>query len=738
MCAVALGACGDGANPDATPDAGLPAGPVDMFAATDPFIGTGGLGFGVGSTYPGPGAPFGMIHPGPDTRAPFGAPGPQHCSGYWYEDPQIAGFSLTRMNGTGVPDYGTIGIMPVDGMTAARVDEPGYAALFDHADEAAEPGYYDVTLADGIRVEITALERSAMFGFEFPAGVEPTVLMDLGHVIGQATTRDGAIVIDPATGNVTAKVRMLGDLSDRVGGFDIFAVGQFSPAPTAVGVWTDAGLDAGTATATGDDIGGWLQWAPGTERVELRVAISFVDEAGAAANLAAEIPAFDFAGVRAAIASTWRDELGAVTLEGASARDATLVASAMYRTLLMPTLISDVDGRVRDVHGDITATPTRRYSDLSLWDTYRTQHPWLLLREDARNPDFAASFMAIADEGGAFPQWQLAHGDIHSMIGSPGEIVMAEMAAKGIDFDQNAALDAAMITARGPAPGVTGGRGAASLYVQYGYVPSDMQDGSVSKTLEYAIADHALAEWARRLGRDEDAALLAAQADSWRSLYNPDVGFMVPRTSSGDWDTWSDPEREYDAYVEGNAWQYLWLVPQDMLGLAEVMGGKDAALAVLTGLFERSEAETVSLGPQVYYWHGNEPDLHAAWMFAALGQPGEAVRWIDWILRERHTDGPDGLPGNDDGGTLSAWIMFAAAGIYPIAGTDRYVVAAPRQTRMVLHRPGGDLTIEAAPDPRTHPVPVRVTLDGVEVDGPELRHADLAGARVLRFEMATE
>lgn len=694
-----------------------------MFASVDPFIGTGGLGFGVGSTYPGPALPFAMIHPGPDTRMVGGAPGFSHCSGYWWEDDLIEGFSLLRMNGTGVPDYGVIAFMPVDGWTEAKRDEAGYMTRFSHDNESAEPGYYRVVLDNGIEVEITSTLRAAAFRFRFPDGMDPVLLVDLEHTIGEGVSGGGTIAIDDATGTLDLSMLNLGDLSRRIGGFEVFARAAVTPLPAETGSWSD-----------GTDVGGWLRFPAGTREVDLRVGVSFVDVTGAAGNLDAEMPDFDFDGVRAAAAAIWRQELSAVELHGASDRDATIVASSLYRSLLMPTLMTDADGRMRNSNGDIVTADGPRYTDFSLWDTYRTLHPWLLLMEHAANTPFVDSLLAFAETGGALPRWALAHGDVRSMIGSPADFVLAESAVKGIVFDEQAAFDLALFTAYNEPPGTMGGRGGITDYVTHGYVPADLHSGSVSMTLEYVATDYALAEWADRLGRAE-AAALRTRSGNWRMLYNAATGFLVPKRSDGSWGAFQDPLDQSDDYTEGNAWQYLWLVLHELDGLAEILGGRTAALAKLREFFDESEQEMASLGLRLYYWHGNEPDIHAPWIFAAWGEPAESAYWIDWVMREHYGTGPDGLPGNDDGGTLSAWTLFAAAGIYPVAGTDRYIVAAPRQTLMAIKRPSGTLHIEADNPPSTHPVPLRVTLDGVAIDGNELRHDQLVGEHVLRFEM---
>lgn len=711
--------------------------PADLFGSIDPFLGTGGIGFRAASVYPGPALPFGMIHPGPDTRLQFGAFAPLHCSGYYYTDTHIEGFSLTRMSGTGVPDYGTMALMPVDGMNDARRSEEGYMTGFGHEEEAAEPGYYRVRLDSGIDVEIAATRRAAIFRFTFDAGLDPVILLDADHVIGDGECDSSEVAVDPAAASISARMHNLGDLSNRFGGFDVFAHARFDTEPVEVGVWDDAGLRPGELTATGVDTGAWLRFAEGTEAVTLRVGMSFVDADGAAGNLEAEIPDFDLEAVRTAATLAWQAALAGVSIYDVDERDAIMLGTAWYRALLMPTLVSDVDGRAMGADDVIYTSDRERYSDFSLWDTYRTTHPWLLLLEREENADFAHSLVTMAEEGGAVPRWALAKSDARSMIGSPGEIVLVESALKGVPFDDEAAAYAwARVSAFGPPPGLVGGRSAIVPYLEHGYVPSDENNGSVSHTQEYAIADAALARWAERLGYDDDAALLGERGGAWAQVYDERIGFFRPRLASGEWGEWSDPTAHDGPYVEGNAWQYLWLVPHDPEGLAALLGGPEAARGRLLEYFELSYAEggEGSL-PRLYHWQGNQPDIHAPWLFAMWGDPAAATTWIDWVVDSFYDVGPNGMPGNDDAGTMSTWLLFAASGLYPMPGTDLYMVAAPRQRLMELERPSGTLRISAEPDPRTHPVPLAVRLDGVLVDGPTLTHAQLEGDHELAFEM---
>jgi predicted alpha-1,2-mannosidase len=735
---AALGGCGGDPERELVRDP-LVLTPVDLTAAVNPFVGTGGIGFATGSTYPGPAVPFGMLHLGPDTSEDGAALPAYHCAGYRHEDTHIDGFSLLRMNGTGVPDYGTIAIMPVDGMSDARRSEDGYRAAFDHAGEHAEPGYYTVELDGGIVVELTTSARAAAMRFTFPDGVDPTVVIDLEHTIGEGESMGGGVRLDAAAGAVDGWMHNLGQFSRRFEGFPVFTRVVFDVAPAELGLWNEAGLSTALTAAEGIDIGAWARFPAGTRTVVATVGVSFVDEAGAAANLDAEIGAAGFDEIRERAASAWSELLSRMEIWNAGEAEAAMVATAIYHAHLMPTLISDVDHRARDAYGDIVQGDGPRYSDFSLWDTYRTLHPWLMLSEHPVNADFVSSLLAFGETAGAVPLWSLAHSDVHSMIGSPGEIVLAESAAKGIAFaDEQAAYDIARVTAFGPAPAHIGGRGGIDDYLALGYVAADRQDGSVSKTQEYAIADAALAAWAARLGRADDAATLAERARSYRVLFDPALGFFRGKNSDGSFSEWRGELGEDPQYTEGSAWQYLWLAPHDPEGLAETLGGREQALARLRAFFEASAVEEPLLGHRSYYWHGNEPGLHTPWLFAIWGERAEAARWTRWAADTFYGTGPDGLPGNDDSGTMSAWLLFASAGLYPIAGFDHYVVGVPLFPRVVLHRGSGDLTVEADADPRSHPVVVAVTLDGDAVTGPYLTHAELAGAHTLHFSLARQ
>lgn len=717
-------------------DTSLPIPPrVELIDFVNPMIGTGGDGFGVGSAYPGPALPFAMIHPGPDTNTKnLDGQAFYHCAGYHYGDALLEAFSLTHMHGTGVPDYGNFGFMPVDGMDESRTSEAGYASSY--SDEKAELGYYEVTLEGGRRVQITSTLRAAHFVFHFPQGTDPVVLLDAEHTIGSARIEDGRVRVDGPARSLTSSVRNFGGLSNRIGGFVTQAHAVFDQAPAAVGVWDENGLrevtPTETALAEGIDVGGWFRFPAGTTQVQMRVAISFADEA--AQNLAAEMPDFDFEARRAEARSAWQPIFDAYQLFGANDEDSELLATAVYHTWLMPTLMTDVSGSLRRVDDSIGTSDEPRYSDFSLWDTYRTFHPWLMLAERDEQRLFVESMVQMAREGGAVPRWALARGDIKSMIGSPGEIVLAESKLKGVPVPSDA-YSIARVAAFGEPPGEMGGRSAIAAYLEHGYVPADMSGGSVSRTLEYATADAALATWAELEGESADAVVLRERAESWRSIYDQEIGFFRAKMSDGSWGGFPGETIQNTDYTEGNPYHYLWMVGHDPTGLAEVMGGEAVARDRLQQFFELSQNEIVLLGVAKYYWHGNEPNILAPWLFAAWGDRSASKAFVQWVVDERYGTGPDGLAGNDDAGTLSTWLLFASVGLYPVSGTDRYIVGAPFVPRVVLERVGGDLTVETTKNPREASEVVRVLLDGEELDGPTLTHAQLLGEHTLRFEL---
>lgn len=750
--ALLLSSCSDGAKPKpkTEPDpettcwvapAAVTDAPVVAVAPLTkyvrPFIGTGGVGFGVGSTFPGPQTPFGMVRPGPDTMQPTGASQFAHCSGYSYSDPLVYGFSHTRMNGTGIVDYGTIGLMPTVGMTAAKTSADGRKMAFAKADEHASPGSYDVKLADGTEVEITATDHVALHRYTFATGVDANVLVDIGHALPGVKIVDGAVDVDPVLPVVTGFAHFSGGYSGRFGGMPVYFAARFSRPFTKHGVWKAGALAEGESSRSGGDVGAWFAFDATTDpRVGVALAISFVDVAHARANLDAESPSFDFDGTRDATIAKWESVLSRVHLEASSEAELEKGYTALYHTLLMPTLAMDVDGSYRGLDGAVhVASGYRQTTDFSLWDTYRTLHPWLTLVYPDYQRDMLRSLAKMAVESGAPPKWPLGIGESGGMVGDSSAIVFGDSVARGItDFDMAGAYDVLRASATVGLP--HDGRDQALEYATNGWVSIESGGASGSKTLEYALDDFALANVADALGKTDDAAMFRARASNWQKLWDDESGFLLGRHADGSFPSSDDPTQWQDYWAEGTTWHYTWFVPHDVPGLAKIMGGRDAFLSKLDAFFAQSSCQPNDhLLPLAYYWQSNEPVLFVPWMYADLDDASSTAKWTRWALDTQYGNGPDGLPGNDDGGTMSAWWLFSSSGIYPRLGTSEYLISAPTLSKTTLSLPGGDLVVT-----RTGPsngYPVSATLNGVKLARPRFDQKQIASGGALVVELAS-
>jgi predicted alpha-1,2-mannosidase len=729
---------------------------VDPVDWVDPFIATGGMGFGQGSSYPGAAAPFGMVAISPDTRTEGAHVSGFHNGGYWYEDHLITGFSHIHLQGTGAPDYGNVLFYPADGFDPSMTDSETRVASFDHANEDAGAGWYTVEFDNGIRTELTAGQRVGVHRYTFPEGVAPTVVIDLEHQMepkvwdeySEPYRVDAAIGIDPQTGVVTGLTQNAGSLAGRYYGFLVHFWAEFDPPPSSWGTWADDDPEAGSATAEGQDLGGWLGFEPqsGGTTVTVRVGISYVSPDNARANWEAEAAGLDLEGLREQTQDEWRDMLGHIRVSGATERELTIFHSALYRAMLMPNLRSDADGSYLGFDGEVHVEPGDPfYSDMSFWDTYRTVHPLVDLAWPEHARHFASSLVRMAQQsGGCLPRWPCGSGDSGSMIGDPADIVLTDTWIKGItDFDVQAAWEAAQLCADNPRPDTAlyGGRSGIEGYLGRGWVFRDEHSGSVARTMEYTWADHAMATWAASLGYDEDAQRYGDRSRYYLNLWDPETRFFRARDGQGAMEPLEDFNELawQDEYTEGNAWQYLWLAPQSAERLADIMGGRDACLDRLDEFFALSTEEEEDIWPEIYYWHGNEPDIHAPYLYALLGEPARGAPWVQWVRETRYGTGPDGVDGNDDGGTLSAWYVLSALGVYPIAGTTTYALGPPVFRHAEVDTMGGTLSIEASgAEWVARGTWLGASLDGVAIDGGTVDHAQIAADTTLHFQLAPE
>ena len=629
-----------------------PGGPADH---VDPFIGTGGHGH----TYPGATLPFGMVQLSPDTRLT----GWDGCSGYHDSDDVLYGFSHTHLSGTGISDYGDILFLPQTG-------EGERTARFDKASERAEPGYYAVRLVDhAIDVELTVTERSGLHRYVFPQGQAAWVVVDLQH---RDELRDLSLKI-VSDREIEGFRRSTGWADDQI----VYFFARFSR-PFEV-------------------VNGRFYFGEEGGELLVRVGISAVDTEGARRNLEEEQGERPFDEIRRDAREIWNTALGRIAVEGGSAAEQEIFYTSLYHAMIAPNLYSDVDGRYRGMDKKVhTARGRRHYTVFSLWDTFRSAHPLYTLIETERTREFVDTFLAMYEQGGRLPVWELAANETDTMIGYHSIPVIADAWVKGIrGFDAEAALDAMVDSATRDHFGL-------AAYKRQGFIGAEDDGESVSKTLEYAYDDWCLARLAEGLGKEEVRNAYDRRSQGWRHLLDPETGFMRARRNQR-WIEPFDPARVDNNYTEANSWQYSFFVPHDIEGLMAALGGEERFVERLDDLFEtdsnttgRDQADITGLIGQ--YAHGNEPSHHMAWLYHYAGRPDLSARRVRRILGELYTPEPDGLSGNEDCGQMSAWYVLAAMGLYPVTPcSDQYVLGVPLFARVKLNLESGrSFTIRAS------------------------------------------
>ncbi|MCP4921820.1 MAG: glycoside hydrolase family 92 protein [Proteobacteria bacterium] len=688
--------------------------PIDLVDAVNPFIGTGGQGFGYGGGNPGATAPDGFVKVGPDTSLDGLRPVFNHSAGYHFPDTHLEGISHHRLPGIGVSDGGGVRFVMSDVDT---FDRDALRAVYDHSGEDASPGFYSLDIPDRGHVDLTATPHAAHHRYAWESD-ERWLIVDM-TAAGASDIPDqvGWITLDDDGMGFTGMVEFRGSITGRSNSYlPLYTVARFS-SPVVESTVEDDKLALRFDTD-----------------VEIQVGLSAVDLEGATNNLDAEMPSLDFDGSCAGTRASWADVLGAFDVVGGTREQQIMFASALYHTRQMPTIMTDVDGRYRGMDFELhEAEGWTYYTDFSLWDTYRTLHPFIILVWPELASDHAHSLADMGEKLGFIPRWPAGTIESGSMIGHSAEVVLGESLAKGVtDWPAEDAWEIAFGQATDPA--ALNSRGQLTEYTDLGYIPHDATDGSVSKTLEYAIDDAGLSLWATEIGLPEDASFFADRSNSYANVFDADTEFMRGRYTDGSWvelemDGWPD------SYTEGNPWQYTFLAPHDPEGLAGLWPSNDAYLAKLTELFELAEGEPDTFMPDPYYWHGNEPDIHNALLFAAAGDPASSQRWVKWIQDNRYTHGPAGLDGNDDGGTLSAWYAFTAIGLFPLNGTTDYVLTTPLFDGVRLNRSDGDLLIQASGEGTYL---ANVMLDGVSLESALISHDQLSGDHTLVFIRSPE
>ncbi len=704
----------------------------------DPFIGTGAHGH----TYPGATVPFGMVQLSPDN----GRSGWDWVSGYHYSDSIIVGFSHTHLSGTGIGDLNDVLFMPVTrpidiAQPYRQQEDRDYASRFSHDSEHAAPGYYSVFLEDpSVLVELTATTRVGLHRYTFPASSDAGIVLDLGYAVnGDAPTETSV--------RVAGDTMLVGHRYSRGWAADqrIYFAAVLSKPFATFSLADDSVALPQSLEATGTAVKVLLGFdTDEEEQVLLKVGISYVDVDGAIRNLRAEVPGWDFDGVRREAHEAWEAALSSVRVQSSDEAAKRTFYTALYRTKLAPIRFDDVDGRYRG--GDGVAHQTdgfANYSIFSLWDTFRAAHPLYTILEPDRVNDMVRSMLAFADEYGLLPVWSLVGNETNTMTGYHAIPVIADAYLKGFrDYDVAEAFEAMKRSALEDHRGLR-------YYRRYGYIPSELERESVTKTLEYAFDDWAIAETASAMGRGQDYRTFAERGFSYRRVFDPETKFMRGKDAHGRWVEPFDPLHASHSvnadYTEGNAWQHSWFVPHDVRGLIELMGGDDAFTAKLDSLFA---ADTVVTGEKVsditgmigQYAHGNEPSHHIAYLYAYAGAAWKTQDAVRRILTTQYNDTPTGLAGNEDCGQMSAWYVFSAMGFYPVNPVGGvYVLGSPLFEEVTLDLgEGRRFSVRADGVSERNRYVQSVRLNGEPYEKTYILHDDVVAGGTLVLEMGPE
>lgn len=700
---------------------------TDYTQYVDPFIGAADNGH----TFPGACRPFGMIQTSPVT----GAVGWRYCSEYMYTDSIIWGFTQTHLNGTGCMDLGDILVMPFTGERHRTWD--AYRSSFSKASENATPGYYTVTLDQAkVKAELTATTHAALHRYTYEQADSASILIDLQH--GPAwNEKQYHSQVNSCEVNWENDSTLTGHVNNKVWvDQDYYFVMQFSRPVIDHFELPMAETEKGKRLVASFNI------QPG-EEVLMKVALSTTGVEGAKANMAAEVPGWDFEGIRTAAKADWNSYLSRIEVEGTD-EEKTNFYTSFYHALIQPNEISDVDGRYRNAADSVVnATGGKFYSTFSLWDTYRAAHPFYTLMVPERVDGFINSLVDQTEVQGYLPIWGLWGKENFCMVANHGVSVVAEAYAKGFrGFDAERAFNAIKQTQTVSHPLKSNWEN----YMKYGYFPTDLTEAeSVSSTLESVYDDYAAADMAKRMGKTEDAAYFARCADFYKNLFDSSTQFMRPKKSDGTWKSPFNPSQIGHAesvggdYTEGNAWQYTWHVQHDVPGLIALFGGEEPFLNKLDSLFtlklETTQADVTGLIGQ--YAHGNEPSHHVTYLYALAGRPERTQELIREIFDTQYSPKPNGLCGNDDCGQMSAWYIFSAMGFYPVNPVSgEYVFGAPQLPEFVLHLADGKtFTIKAEGLSEANKYVKSITLNGEPYTKNFISHADIVKGGTLVYQM---
>ena len=691
----------------------------------DTGIGTGGHGH----VFVGANVPFGFVQVGPTSI-------PEEwdwTSGYHESDSTVIGFSHTHLSGTGIGDLFDVTVMPVTGEVryARGTEDDPESGLWSYADrsrEVSRPGYYRVPLTRyDITAEMSATQRVGIHRYTFPAADDAAVVIDLEN--GGCWDEPVRTEMKAAGDNTVEGCRWSsGWASDQ----RIYFVAEFS---RPFDSFTLHGKDSMYGRASFSTSEG--------EQILVKVALSPVSVEGARANLKAELPGWDFDAVAMAADDAWNAELSRIRIETEDESVRKIFYTALYHTMIAPSLFCDVDGSYYGADHEVHAPDgTTRYTTFSLWDTYRAAMPLMTIIHQDRLPDIINTMLSIYQQQGKLPVWHLMGCETDCMVGNPGIMPVADAILKGFDgFDKELAYKALKNSAMRPDRGQ-------DLRMEYGYIPCDLFNEAVAYDMEYAIADGSVAAAAKALGKEDDYGYFLERSRSYRNFFDPGTGFMRGKDSRGRFRTPFNPfssTHRADDYCEGNAWQYTWLAPHDFDGLVGCFGSKEAFLAKLDSLFSASDVVAgANTSPDIsgligQYAHGNEPSHHILYFYTMAGEPWKTADRVHQVLTTLYHDAPDGLSGNEDVGQMSAWYILSALGFYQADLTRPYFwFGYPMLDKAEIKVPGGAFTVETEGRSAGNRYIQSVTLNGKPYSLPYIDFKDIKAGNTLVFTLGPD
>lgn len=678
----------------------------------NPRIGTGGHGH----VFLGANVPFGYVQLGPTepTR------GWDWCSGYHTSDTVLIGFGHQHLSGTGIGDLGDVALLPVANRDIREV-------VFSHDDETVSPGYYSVCLRnDGapyVKVELTATPRTGMHRYTFAPGQTAQLILDLGQGIGWDSPKE--VRVKQLSPRMIAGYRHSRGWAAKQ--MDFFAM-EFSQEVTLEKLNKDT-----TALITTVSQG---------QPLLVKVGMSAVSIENAIGNLHAENPDWDFDATVRQADEAWNAELGKIKITTDNAENRRIFYTALYHTMVAPSVFSDACGEYRGADGDVHEGDFTNYTTFSLWDTYRAAHPLQTLIHREKQHDIGQTLLHIYEQQGKLPVWHLMGNETDCMVGNPGVIVLADLVLKGFDIDAPAALEAmkasAMLDER-----------SMGLLKQYGYIPFDLEPEkeTVARGLEYALSDWCIARVAEKIGDKDAMNYFGQRSKSYQKYFDKQTKFMRGLDSKGhfrpvsEFDPLSTKHRN-DDYCEGNAWQYTWLVPHDVHGLADLFGGEKQFVSKLDSLFVVSGDLGDEASPDVsgligQYAHGNEPSHHILYMYNYVGQPWKGARLIRQVLNEQYRNDEDGLSGNEDVGQMSSWYVLSSIGLYqeePAGG--KYIIGTPLFDEAAIDvGDGKTFTVRAVNNSDTNMYVQSAKLNGKRYSKSYIKYCDIIAGGTLELVM---